>query len=1345
MSQSEASSVKQAAWNIPCPVYEAGSEDVMSYLERLKMYFTLTGVSQTQQVNVLCVILPAEVFKILKDGLSPKEVKDASFSECEKCLQNYYAPTNCQIANRYKFYSRQQHSGESLTEYLTVLRHLASSCNFGTFLPECLRDRLISGITNQQLLRKLLSQADELSWEDTVKQVQDFETVERAQRVLSGDEPQAVTHTVSVVKHQKQSRPYKKETSPKGFGRVSSGYQGSSQKMEKSHRSGHQSPTQKLEKSHRRCHQCGVKHRVEECPAKAWKCFKCGKAGHTSAVCYSKKQVSAKVNHIVMSVSRDSGCESLVSPEAKWIKLNVSGINLDFLVDTGSGTSIISYTNFLKSFPKMQLQTFNGTLTSANGSKLSVKGFFIVNVKYGNGSFRVPLVVVEKLSCSAVLGRNWLDTFNPGWQLNLCTSINVINNGKLAVKLDKQVAIINKYKQMFPRAFSLLDNEKPIKTFKINIKLKDNVIPVFKKSYSVPYALRQQVCQELYKLESQGIIRKVNHSQWASPIVVVPKKNGNIRLCVNFKNTVNPQLEVNQYPLPRVEDLINKFVGCQVFCHVDLTNAYLQLEVDEVSQKLLTINTLNGLYQYKRLVFGLASSPAIFQMVMEQILGDMNKCAIYLDDILIGGTCYEECQLNLEKVLKKLNDYNVKVNMEKSEFFVNSLEFLGFHISADGKQPSKDKINKILNCMVPTNVTQLKSYLSMLSFYRNFIPMCPDLCEPMYKLLRKDVPFVWSADCDIAFNKSKCALSEKSLLVLYDPLKPLSLTVDASQYGVGAVLSHTIDGVEHPIAFESATLNPAQKNYSQLHKEALAVIYGVKKFHQYLYGRQFTIYTDHEPLKFLFSETKDMLTTVPSRILRWSIILSSYNYKIVFKKGKDIPQADFMSRLPSSQPVIETDCNFLFLQTPLVSQELVVKHTENDDLLKKIISHVKADWKMKVEPELKFYFNIRQHLSVFNKCLFFADRIVIPKSLKEKVLALIHQGHSGMVRSKAFARSYVWWRAMDADIENKIKTCRACQTNQRDDQRKCRLDWPKPSGPWDRVHLDFFYFMGKTFLIIVDSFSKWVECLSMSSTKSQSVCEKLNEVFSCFSIPNVIVSDNGPPFNSSEFEKYCADNHIKHILSPPYNPESNGLAERTVQTFKLMLRKQLSDNKNRRDLKGALLSVLYTYRVTPSTVTGASPMSMMLGYQPKTSLSILNSKNHSKKPPEHTLKNKSFHTFAENEIVLVILRNKGHVKNWIPARVCKRLGSVLYLVKLDNGKVVKVHCNQLKRSYLDEVCHPSRIPDYDCDVKSEKIKDCAKEEEADNGGSGACENENYVTRSGRLIKPPARFCESQCS
>ena len=321
--------------------------------------------------------------------------------------------------------------------------------------------------------------------------------------------------------------------------------------------------------------------------------------------------------------------------------------------------------------------------------------------------------------------------------------------------------------------------------------------------------------------------------------------------------------------------------GGKYFSKLDLQDTYLQFPLDIASKQYVAINTHCGLFQYNRLPFGVASAPAIFQRHMETLLQGVDGVSVYLDDILVASCTLDEHLNRLADVLQCLENFWMRLNKQKYFFLRSSIEYLGHVVDAEGIHLMEEKVKAIKEAAAPTNVTQLRSFLELVNFYNKFLPNLAANLTPLYSLLSKHQQWAWNDEQQVAFQRAKDALQSDALLTHYDPAKPLVLACDASDFGVGAVLSHIVDnGKERPIAYISRTLSAAEKHYSQLEKEALAIIFTVKKFHCYLIGRHFTIESDHQPLKTLFGETRRIPNMAPSRMVRWAVILSAYQYSI---------------------------------------------------------------------------------------------------------------------------------------------------------------------------------------------------------------------------------------------------------------------------------------------------------------------------------------------------------------------------------------------------------------------------------------------------------------------------------
>ena len=502
-------------------------------------------------------------------------------------------------------------------------------------------------------------------------------------------------------------------------------------------------------------------------------------------------------------------------------------------------------------------------------------------------------------------------------------------------------------------------------------------------------------------------------------------------MCGDYKLTANLASKLDTYPLPRIDDIFAQLSGGKTFSKLDLAHAYQQLALDQDSKQITTINTHKGLYQYNRLLFGIHSVPLIFQRTMEGILRGIPHVSVYIDDILITGETDEEHLQNLDTVLSRLEKEGLRLKLKKCAFMLPKIEYLGYTISSQGLHPSPDKVRAIVEAPAPHNVSQLQSFLRMVNYYGKFLNQLSSLLAPLYHLLQQKTKWHCRTKQQKAFSEVKDLLTSSQVLAYYDPEKELLLSCDASPYGIGAVLSHVNeDGEEKPIAYSSCSLAPAEKKYAQLEKEGLAIVFGVKKFHQYLYGRRFTICSDHRSLQHLFSDTKSIPVMASARIQRWALTLSAYDYTIAYKLGEQNTNADLLSRLPLSETVSEVplprEMVLLMetLQTAPVTAKQIKQWTARDPVLSRVKMFVEKGWKDTKEDVLKPYASRRDELSVQDGCLLRGSRVVIP------AVDELHDGHPGISRMKSLARIAVWWPKIDADLEQKVKKCEKCQVNQ---------------------------------------------------------------------------------------------------------------------------------------------------------------------------------------------------------------------------------------------------------------------------------------------------------------------------
>nr|XP_033960387.1 uncharacterized protein K02A2.6-like [Pseudochaenichthys georgianus] len=694
------------------------------------------------------------------------------------------------------------------------------------------------------------------------------------------------------------------------------------------------------------------------------------------------------------------------------------------------------------------------------------------------------------------------------------------------------------------------------------------------------------------------------------------------------------------------------------------------------------------LWQFKLLQrhadLGSIFKPAIFQRTMEGLLQGIPRVAIFLDDILLTGKDNKEHLQTLVLVLKRLQEAGLRLKRTKCSFMSEEVMFLGHKVDATGLHPVHEKVEAIKDAPTPSNVTELKAYLGLLNYYNKFLPSLSTILAPVHKLLKKDTKWQWEDAQQTVFEKSKDMMQSAEVLVHYDPEKDIVLSCDASPYGLGVVLSHRMsDGTERPIGVTSWTLNAAEKNYSQLDKEGLAVIFGIKRFHKYIYGRKFTIVTDHKPLLSLFSEMRAVPQMASPRIQRWAVSLRAYEYTIVYKEGKYHNNADALSRLPlPEKPDLgRPEDRVLMLESSditLVTADQVKVWTDKDPVLSRVRELVNRGWSSELK-EIEFgTYAVRKHeLSIQNGCVLWGARVIVPKPGQESVLRQLHQCHPGVSRMKALARSYVWWPKLDKDVEDTVKSCITCQEHRHVPAPAPLHPWDWLDKPWSRIHVDYAGpFMGKMFFVLIDAHSKWMDVVPVNSATSATTIECLRTSFSNHGLPELLLSDNGTRFISTEFEDFLKRNGIRHVTSAPYHASSNGLAERGVQTFKRMMKKCPEGT-----LTAKVARVLFSYRVTPQTTTGLSPAELLLGRKLRCCLDSIHpdlcmkvKEKQERQIRDHDKKAKG-RWFKTGDSVLT--RNFSFGPKWIPGIIESVTGPVSYTVMLGDGRVVRRHVDQI--------------------------------------------------------------------
>ena len=641
--------------------------------------------------------------------------------------------------------------------------------------------------------------------------------------------------------------------------------------------------------------------------------------------------------------------------------------------------------------------------------------------------------------------------------------------------------------------------------------------------------------------------------------------------------------------------------GGSIFSRLDLTVAFHQIELSENSRYITTFVCRKGLYRYKRLNYGISSASELFQRILQQILQDIPNCKNIVDDIIIYADNQEDHDKVLKMVLTRLREKNLTLNRSKCEFNKSELKFMGHILSSRGIQIDESKVKAVHDAEPPKNTAEVLSFLVLVTFCAKFIKNYSTVAEPLRKLTRKNVPWEWTSEQQHSFDVLKQSMSAE-VTAYNNPSAETHLIVDGSPCGVAAILNQKQkNGDIRPVAYASRTLTPTERRYSQTEREALAVLFGIQRFHVYLYGMQFTVYSDHKALERVFTSVHQ----APTRIQNFVLKLQPNNFTVRYLKGSD-NISDILSRTPISETDNET-CDLTekyvnyVMETSLpiaLTLDELQQACETNETLIKVRKGIQTN-KWGKSDALKPYRQIRNELSIKDSIILKANKIIIPTSLQKRVLNLAHESHQGIVKTKQLLRQKVWWPSIDIDVMNTIKTCHACQVTSVPPREPPVVMTKLPDGPWQRLAMDISgpienkYYL----LAVIDYYSRFPLVEVITSTTSQTIISHLRKWFSILGYSVEIRSDNAQNMVSAEMEYFFKENGIKHSYSLPFFPRQNGEIERFNRSLKKCVQTAVAENKNwRKELQTFLLH----YRATTHSTTNVSPAELLLNRPIKT-------------------------------------------------------------------------------------------------------------------------------------------------
>lgn len=1127
------------------------------------------------QVAILLTAMGREAIPIYKTFTWTAEGDNDKLDKVLEAFTTYFRPKTNETYERFIFLQRRQQPGEPFDAFYSDLLRLAETCCYHVEeKPKIVRDQIVINVLSDVIREKLLTEAT-LTLDKAADICRSMEATTHYLSSMSSSEPVAV-HAIRRSK--------------------STG-----------------------------CQYCGLQHKPRSCPAWGKTCGYCGKPNHSSEVCKqaerdkrlgSDKHTSREAkrekpqqatSQVFQTAKKETAAAVVPSPaqpsnpqtdsppdhfayavgqpetrdgSTEWnIILDIGGRGLRTKVDTGASCNILPLAAYETLFSQPPQPT-DIQLTAYGGSKLDVCGKAITWATHHGKKRQIEFIVVQE-NVQALLGLPSIKSFGLLQAAHLVTTSGV-------------PAMIAPWEDVF-QGLGRLPGEH-------HIQLRSDAQPVIQPARRVPIKYRDQLQQQLQEMEQEGIITPVHEATaWVSPIVLVNKPDTNkLRICMD-PGALNRAIQREHYQLKTPEEIFSSLAGSTYFSTLDATSGFLQLALDEQSSYLTTIATPFGRYRYLRLPFGISSAPEVFHRTTTETFMDIPGVYVYVDDILVAGATEKEHDARLSQVLQRCREINLKLNLSKCQFKMQELRYLGHILSTDGIKPDPTKVEAIRNFPTPANKSDVSRLLGLVTYLSKF---CPDLAErvqTLRTLTHKDVPWTWDENHSHALETVKTMVTDAPILGLFNSELPITVSVDASNHGLGAALFQ--DG--QPVEYASRTLSASQTRYAQIEKEMLAIQFGLERFHQYVYGQQVIVETDHKPLLGIM---KKPIAEVSPRLQRMRLRCLRYDFTLEYKQARELILADALSRAPVDELYEDHDHKTedqiasVILQTMPTSlgRQRCLEATAQDPTSQATLAFIRSGWpdsKKALPTAVKPYWNVRHDLTEKEGIILKGCQAVVPTTLRNKVMASIHEGHGGIVKSIERAKTTVYWPGYINDLKDMVESCSKCQEHRRANPQLPPHPHEVPEYPFQKIGTDLFELEGIKYLLTVDYFSRWPTLDRLDNTRTSDVMQALNRQFANYGIPETLFSDNGPQFANREFREFTRSLGVSHVTSSPHHPASNGLAERHVQTAKNTMIKMMDDRHNIND-------VLRVLRSTPIGSGLPSPAVLLQGRQLRTKIAI---------------------------------------------------------------------------------------------------------------------------------------------
>ena len=914
-----------------------------------------------------------------------------------------------------------------------------------------------------------------------------------------------------------------------------------------------------------------------------------------------------------------------------YISGKINNQQTQLLLDSGASCSVISreHVKLDNILPEQGTQLIN-----ADSRSFTPLGTTSITVTLEQFSVNHTFFVVNKLLVPVILGCDFMSKhglvldiqsrtayqMSSGHRMNLDTHI-----AKLCAPLiiDDELPQALPFKSTDPCALDLPKTDHPsiaqvIEVYKSlfsqqigqtnithHIIETGNAAPVKIPPRPIPFHYVDKVQKQLADMVNEGIIRP-SSSPWCAPAVYVPKQNGEIRICVDFVQ-LNRCTKKDSYPVPRADRPHQRLAGKKIFSKLDLQSAYWQFPMhpSSIEKTAFCPGPGYGLWEFVAMPYGLTGATQTCQRALDETFRECYDCVDnYVDDIIVFSDDMDTHIKDLHRVFKKLKSAGFVLRGSKCLLGQDSVTHLGFCYSAEGIKPSEDKTKIIAEWPVPKNTKELRSFLGLANFYRNFVPGFANISSPLNDLTSKRIPFIWTTEHQTAFDNLRHTLMFPPILDYPQQQDHFILTTDASDVGLGAVLSTSRGTV---IEFASRALTSLEQKYTTSEKECLAIIWATRKFRHYLLGTSFTLETDHKPLEWLESHRQSHARS--QRLERWSLELRAYDFNITYRPGKNNQCADALSRCPVTivgweHPLSAQQIGTAQQQDPTLSEVHRLLQSNPDsaptssDWKRFPLRRYKQLWSQLTLLDSVLYRVVKSPTMIENKWLF-----IVPKALQKQFLAHAHEhaGHQGMERTLHRLTQNAYWVGMARDIAQYCSRCVRCQTTKALPGVPAPLQPVIASRPWELVGVDVLKvpmsLQGNEYILVAqDYFSKWPFAVPMSDQRAERIVRILkDQIFTVVGPPEKLHSDQGRNFESLILSELCKAFRISKSRTTPYHPMGDGLVERMNRTLLNLLR---TYTESCGDWEEHLQLLLFAYRTTKHSSMGLSPHEVLFGYNP---------------------------------------------------------------------------------------------------------------------------------------------------